>query len=500
MTSERTLGYLTGWLVGAMEAEYGSWRKDGRVLRNYGLTDKRCSSARENVLLRLVRDAVCMGESRYFRVGDDGETLYVYNGRYFERIDGRAELFMKILVQRAMIELNVGMLYQRFTAGVIAKECVDMLMSSDVYIYEADRRYVGFNNGVLDLTSGELLGFDVSYRPYVVLDIDYVRGEELSRAYQARYGMNQERNPGMLWDWKIAEIIPNVEMRRAFQMFCGSLLVDRDEVKVEYVCYLVGPGSNGKSVAAGAVAGVFGERYFSRFTPRQLFKDSDARVNIAALGGKLANLVGDLDAKDISGGDFKRFASGERFQGRRNYRDPVLVQAPPLLCCTNAMPESADDSWGHHRRQLPIHTTTRIWTEADKDPYLTAKLTTREARQWIFNWIYEGYRMIMGNGGNIVLGESVVAAQEALRSESNSARRWVRDRGYVAVEKDEEGEWRSLKDLFGEYGEYSLECGERVPMRREAVSGVLRSLNFRGKRRQDGWYFLIGRSAVGIDE
>lgn len=507
MTSARTFEYLTAWLSEAMEARYAVEHSKSKTpkLRGLGRYDKRYWVSRELVLCELAERLICHSDKKLFLASRDGQTLYAYNGQFYEAIEGKADKFMKELIKRTLRSLDIGVWYLSKCAENIAKECVECVMSSDEFLYCPNRRYIAFANGIFDLKDGHLKGFDIQYRPYIALDIEYKNAEQCYKDGAEKFGIGD--NPCRLWDAKLADkkegIIPNDDAREAFQQFCGSLLLNRDEVKVEYVCYLIGPGSNGKSVLASAVSGVFGEDYFSRFTPKQLFKDSDARVNIAALVGKIANLVGDLDDRDMSGGDFKRFVSGERFQGRRNYKEPILVQAPPLLCCTNSMPESSDDSWGHHRRQLPIYTTRRQWTEEDKDPYLTQKLTTPEARQYIFTWIYEGYKKIIRNGGNILLGEDVLKAQQELQDDSSSARRWWRDSGYEVVRRPEEKDtrWRTLKELYAEYVAYAEDCGYPTVKKRADVSAMIRSKGYsteigNERRMAGGIEFCIGKKEI----
>ena len=486
MTSSKTYEYLTAYLSEAIESDFGNktdFRKNKCTFKGYGEHDKMISRKRLAILSHYFEKYLCKSDKRVLLVSGD-KKIHVFNGEYYDDTENAG--FVTELIKRTMERLGVGLQYLMIAPKEVSTEVMRTLTNSEEYLYKPDRRYIAFRNGIFDLKYGALKRFDIRYRPYIVMDIDYLDEKTLNR---------QSYPAAKLWEDKIKEIIPNKDMREAFQMFCGSLLLDRNEVKVEYVCYLVGPGSNGKSVAASAIAGVFGEQYFSRFSPRQLFKDSDARVNIAALDGKIANLVGDLEQKDISGGDFKRFVSGEKFQGRRNYKDPILVQAPPLLCCANELPESSDDSHGHHRRQLPIYTTKRQWTEEDKDPYLTQKLTTTEARQRIFLWICEGYRKIIRNGGNVVLGKEVIDAQRALQEDSNSPRRWLRDSMWCKPKKDENGEWKPLKELFAEYEAY---CQENVdePKKAREVAAMLRTLGFKDERRAPGICFCVGRKEI----
>ncbi len=487
MATDKVYQYLTAFLAGEMRKSYPKFD----VGLGYGAKDSRPNKGKVAHLCELIENSVFGKRVAY--VDADG-CAYAYNGEYYESV-GKGISFFSELVKRTLTALKVGKVYRMFASRMIADSCMSGLMNSEEYQYKPDRRYITFTNGVFDTEQGKLKAFDMRYVTDIVLDIEYTDLKTLYKTCADKFGISREDNPCKLWEWKIEEIIPNKDMREAFQMFCGTLLVKRDQLKVEYLCYLVGSGSNGKSVAASAIAGVFGERYFARFTPWQLFKASDAAFNMAALQGKIGNFMDDLESKDFSGGDMKRFISGEKFQARRLYKDPILVQAPIMLCCTNSIPESSDDSWGHHRRQLPIYTTKKQWTEADKDPYLTRKLTTPEARQRIFLWIYEGYKKIMRNKGNIVLGDEVVKAQKALQADSNSARRWWRDSPYCIPIDEKNGVWMPLKELMIEYHSYCDEMFE-TPQRHTDVSAMLRAKGLENKRASGGWMFLVGRKKI----
>lgn len=494
-----------------MEREFAASRKEShkvKTLVGLGAVHKRYASWVETLLTDLSERLLCLVGDKRVLVGDDGYTLYAYNGAYFEQIGVKAEKFIAELIKRTMRTLQIGSLYVQNCPERIARALVSTLTSSDEYLYRPDRRYIAFKNGVFDLEKGKLKPFSIKYRPFIALDVEYADERELYKQYADTYGHTWEKNPAKLWEQKIGEIIPNKDMRDAFQQFCGSLLIDREKVRVEYICYLVGSGSNGKSVVASAIAGVFGDEFFSRFSLKQLFKDGDARVNIAALEGKICNLIGDLEARDIKGGgDFKRAVSGEKFQGRRNYKDPITVQFPPLLCCTNELPESADDSWGYHRRQLPIYTTRHQWSEEDKDPMLTQKLTTPDARRYIFTWIYEGYKKIMRNSGNIKLGEDVLKAQRMLQDHANSARSWWSDNNYVLVAAPEERKdprWRLQTELYAEYRAYAKEQGYGAEMKAAEVYAMIKSHgaveNVNYKRAASTMKFCVGRLGVDTTE
>ncbi len=477
MISDKTFTYLTEWLTAAIKPEY-----EAADIAKYTRTNK-LSFLTSSRLSDFVEKNVYGGKDKLFRAGEDGK-LYVYNGEYFEEVDD--EGFLEVLIERVFQELGVGLLYCKLCPPKIAKQCMKHIRNTESCKYEPDRRYICFANGVLDLKDRKLKEFGLRYCTDIILDFPY-----------------DERASCLLWDIKIKEIIPNAEFRKAFQMFCGSLLIKRDELKVEYLCYLIGSGSNGKSVISQAVANVFGEKYYSTFTPKQLFKEGNSSTfNMHELRGKILNLVDDLDVEDFSGGTLKRFISGEKFKARGAYsREYVMVQPPLILCCTNDFPDTTDDSWGHHRRQLPIHTTLKQFVGEERDTALTAKLSTTEARQHIFNWILEGYKKVIDNGGDIKIGADVRKAMEDLQADSSPMRRWLRDGNYCALPDADncDPRWRPLKELFAEYTAYCNENGYPKTSDSRAIAKMLRSIDCIGKRGGRGIMYLVGRKGVDTD-
>lgn len=516
MVSQRLYESLAGWLSEAMEKDYDSTHKDWRsskVLRGLGRRGGGYQSWIETTLVELFEKYLCLVQERRVLAGEDGAVLYAYNGEYFEQVGIKAEKFIAELAKRSLRLLEVGPMYVQACPDKVAKSVVNTLTSSDEYLYKPDKRYIAFRNCVFDLRDGKPKAFNIRYNPAIVLDMDYMDEKECYKAGADKYGMAD--NPCRLWGCKLTGrnngqlpgIMPNPEVLDAFQQWCGSLLVDPDVYQKEYVLYLVGPGANGKTLLAKSISAVFGRRYFSHFTPRQLFKDSDRGANIAALRGKLCNLVDDLssDAK-IDDGDYKRFASGQPFEARVPYeKHPVQVYAPPMLCCTNEMPEQRDNSRGNERRQLILHTTTYSFMGDEQDPELANKFATPVGRMWIFLWIYKGYRKVMANNGRIKLGDTVTEAIKQVMEHSNSLRRWYDEHRYVAVKAPmrKDLRWRSLKSLYEEYEEFAQEEGSEKRKRVE-LSAMLRQRGFseeRGniRRMPTGVEYCVGRKGIDTD-
>lgn len=445
----------------------------------YGVGDTRVQKDKEAQLCDYFERFVYQTHSGIFQLSKSG-VLHVFNGKYYEKVTKKT--FLQELIKNALRKMDVGIVYQKLSNKFIASECLSGMENDPKSTFSPNRRYIVFNNGVLDLKEKKLKEFSIKFQTDIVLDFDYNPDASMQ-----------------LWDEKVVEIIPNNEMRLAFQMFCGALLINRDEIKIEYMCFLLGPGSNGKSVIAKAISGVFGSELFTKFSPKQLFKNGDAMYNLAELDGKLANFTDDLKNEDFSGGDFKSFVSGEEFQARHPYGTCVFkVKAPMMLCCANEMPPTTDDSWGHHRRILPIYSTKRQFGDKDKDPMLSYKLGTTEARQAIFNWIYQGYLEVLKNDGNIKLGQEVIDAQLELRDDSNSARRWLRDFGYIRVTPEDtastkDSRWKSLTKWREEYEKYCTENGYKS-VGSKSLGKLFREKEFAEEHRNTGAWFCIGEA------
>lgn len=486
--NSKTYDFLSRFCAEGMEKAHEELRKESgkgmkNPLRGLGKGGYKFYSSVDAMLTDLFERRLCMSKEKPLLMSEDLQTLYAYNGERFEQITIKTDTFIAELAKRTLRELEIGSIYVQSSPKRMASAVIGTLMSTEEYIYRSDRRYIAFSNGIFDLDKRKLKAFSPEYNPYLTLDIEYMTSEEAYRRGSDEYGMTN--NPCKLWDAKAKEIIPNSEFRDAFQQWCGSLLTSPEQFSKEYVAYIIGPGANGKTVLANVVSQVFGERYFSHFTPRQLFKDSDRGANIAALRGKLANLVDDLNDKDISGGDYKRFASGQAFEARIPYeKRPITVYAPPMLCCTNEMPEQRDLSYGGMRRQLIILANPHSLTPDEQDPELTTKLTTPIGRAYIFNWIVQGYQRVIKNGGRIKLGEEVVKAMQMVADNSNNLRRWWSEKRYVEIAHPEERNdprWKTLKSLWEEYKAFCAE-EKSVPRVKRDLSKFLRDKAFEMKR------------------
>lgn len=444
----------------------------GPTLEDAGLSDERVNKRTEAGMAKAFRKYICNLDVDYFKVDEDG-MLYVFNGQYFELM--LEETLLELIIE-VMEKMNVGIVYQTGSAKIIKDYCLNRLRGDERCKFVPDRRYICFKNGVFDLETMKLNDFDVKYKTDIVLDFDYI-----SDARSA------------LWDKVLGQTVPDESMRETFHQYCGCFLAKRTEYKIEYICFVVGEGQNGKSIICKAVVNMLGPNVASSYSPEQLFKSSQMEYHLADVNGKIVNYCDEVSNKDFSGGDFKQFVSGGAFTGRHPYsKRPTKVDKIPLmLCCANRIPPTTDDTEGYFRRFLIILAPNHI-DDRDKDPMLEMKLQDPEVKSAIFNWVLDGYKQFKKNEGKIEIAGTVKEVVDEMKANSNSLRRWIDTMGYVAGEPSgayDEG-WKSLKEWVQEYIRYCSDWGE-TPRSRSAVTEMFKKMGAVSKRRGDGiWYYL----------
>lgn len=437
-----------------------------------GEDDERVSEKKKGVLLDALRGCLFRSRECYLRV-DKSQSLHAFDGKKFQSVP---DSFLANAVSKSLERIHAGVVYRIKVPDELAKVLLREILVEPQCRFEPNRRYVAFDNCVLDLKEDRTREFSAEFVTDICLDIDY-----------------DPTKRSELWTRFIQQTFPVAGFRDVFQWFCGAFLIDRREYKIEYACFVVGPGSNGKSVAVDSVCNVFGNGLIAKFSPKQLFGDKgNVQQNLAALEGKLANVTDDIDKSLLSGGDFKTFVSGGEFQARLLYKEPFIVRAPFMLCCTNEMPPTADDTEGHHRRILPVKSTDHVYRGSERDTGLTGKLSTKESRQAIFNWIYEGYRRVVSDSGNLEIPECVEALRNSVKENSNTVRRWLFEMRYVPESPDEitaAGSWHETNKLYEAYKKYCQEEGamEKNTKTRSGFRDALTVIGFVSRKRAIGW-------------
>lgn len=236
MVSSVTFSFLSAYYAEAMSKAYdatiGKASKE-TSLQGYGAWDKTFRGYREDNLWTLLDGVMCGGKDKLILSDKSGRNIYAFNGKWWVRID--TDTFMKELVKRTFRILEVGVKYMACCER-IARELLSSIRSSDEYLYKPERRYVAFTNGVFDLKDGKLKQHNPKYVTDLVLDIEYRSEKDCNMQF---------RETCRLWDDFVCHrergVFPNPNVAKDVQLFCGAFLLDRHEVKFEYMACIFGP-------------------------------------------------------------------------------------------------------------------------------------------------------------------------------------------------------------------------------------------------------------------
>lgn len=386
------------------------------------------ASVKKNVESRLAIEFARVAKISHFRYGYGG--ILGYTGKCYLPFTP-AEF--DYIICESLTRMNVGDVYRTNSFHHIHRYVLNTIMGKP---YNPNKNLVGFRNGVLNLDTLELYEHNEKYETNYYLDVDYDHNAKAKRFHQF-----------------LAEVLPNGDTIRVLQEYIGALFVDRKEIEITKILYLLGEGANGKSVFTSTLQALFGKDNYTPFSMESLLKSSDKGYNIAKMNGKLVNICSDMSHTDISGGDFKRLVAGEDMSGRPIYGEPINCSEIPLqIVSVNRMPVTTDHSHGHHRRTLIIPFNVTIPHEK-QDHQLTFKL--RQELSGIALWIIEGRTRFIKQGGTFSSSKEVLDAAENVVVASNSILQWLREEEiYPSGDSCFKCNFETYKVLYDKYKTY----------------------------------------------
>ena len=411
---------LSGTLVRKMES-----------IRGRGEHDKSINKLTEAHIARAFSHAVTGSEFRY------GSNWYMwFNGKKYVLLD---EAQIKGALYDALIELNVGDVYVVNSINKIIESGLTALARRP---YNPNKGLISFRNGVLNLDTMEMTSpADESFETPTYIDFDYDPNAQCPK-----------------FRTFLSEVLPDAATQRVLQEFCGALFVDRKKYKIEKVLYLLGEGQNGKGVFLECVQHVIGRENVSSYSMYDVCTSPRRDNNIAGANGKIVNICTDMSKADISGGEFKKFVSGEPMVGKLLFKDTFTVYDIPLaMAALNDVPKTTDHSFGHIRRHLVIPFDRRI-PEEQRDPMLAAKL--KEEATGILNWMFQGRARFLANSAKFSSSGVIEYTARRLKSEQDVILAFMASKQYLMHEMPFTERFEiSNDDLYQEYAEYCRRNG-----------------------------------------
>lgn len=378
---------------------------------------------------------------------ENKDYAYLFNGEYWEKreIDDLADV-----CQRLLEAVGAGIVYQQNASDAIAKEVIRKRFYTGGR-FSPDNRLIAYPNGILNIETGELLGFNPKWQThYVISDYNFDATATCP-----------------LFNRLLETALPDERDRLVLQESFGYLFFS--DKRHEVITLLVGRGNDGKSTVIEAVSGALGKENISAYSLTHI---TDERgYAIAGMVGKLGNICFESGSLHIGNEAlYKSYASGEPMYARQLYRDGFLTtDYPASVVAVNNLPATLDHSGGFYRRAQIITFDNSIPAD-DVDPLFKMKL--QQERAGVMNWVLAGYRRLLQQG-HFTVSPNITKAKEQYRIETDNVASFIDEQGYIPSET----ETQLLSVLYVSFAEWAKRYGYQ-PSHVRNLSSRLKSLGF----------------------
>ena len=343
-----------------------------------------------------------------------GHELYIYDTRSgiyrtgkqaFERVMLVEDIPSLTIAQRREV---LSYLYATFDYDEFHCGCVD-----DSY------KYVAFLNGVLNIETMELVGFDPKY--IVTNKIPYNWDEsaqnELLDKTMMKLACGDEKVANLLYE------------------SVGYCLYRRNELRKSF--FLIGDRRNGKSTFLRMVNCALGE---TMNVSNLDLEDLGSQFRTAELVGKLVNIGDDIDSDYIpNASTFKKVVSGSPITVERKGQDPfVMTNYAKFFFSANSLPRigRGDDNKAIIDRMIIIpFNATFSKDDPDFDPFISSKLCQPEVIQALLVKSVMALKRVLAEQGFTEIEASQKAIQEYEVS-NNPFEMFVQDAGPDDIENE----------------------------------------------------------------
>lgn len=308
--------------------------------------------------------------------------VFMKNNDHVKRINGQLHIYKNGAyvpgareIESAMVR-HLPMLKAAQRSEVL--KYLEIICPSDSPV--ADAKLIAFNNGIYDITTGELSPFrpDIVVTNKIPHDYNPAAYSELADQTLNKIACNDPR------------------IRELLEECVGYTFYRRNEMSKAFV--LTGDKSNGKSTFLDIVKNVLGQHNFSALDLSEL----DERFSVATMSGKLANIGDDISDEFLSGrsiSNFKKIVSGNQVKAEFKGQDAFFYNPyVKLLFSANDIPRMKDKTGAVLRRLVIIPFNARFSKDdPDYDPYITWKLRDEQVMEYIIQIGLKGLEHVLTN-------------------------------------------------------------------------------------------------------
>ena len=235
-----------------------------------------------------------------------------------------------------------------FTSHLIS----DVVNLTKAYIthtyWDDDPDRLAFNNGVLEMTTGEFHEHNLEHYLTWGLDFEY----------------SPDSNPGPIIDWIKRTQYGDEQRVQVLRAWLKACLVGQGH-ELQRFLEVIGPGGRGKSTFANLCCALVGHGNYASSTLNQL---EQSRFEIASIKGKRLTLINDSERYGGSAQIFKALTGGDnlRYEEKNKNVGEPFVYSGMVMVCANEPIQTTDNTSGLTRRRLTVEFNRPLYDKSSE--------------------------------------------------------------------------------------------------------------------------------------
>ncbi|MCK4676770.1 MAG: hypothetical protein KAT48_01445 [Bacteroidales bacterium] len=235
------------------------------------------------------------------------------------------------------------------------------------------------------------------------------------------------------------------------------------DVSQQKALYLLGNGSNGKSIIIKVLQRILSKRNYTSIELHELAN----KHYVIKLQNKLLNVCSEVDKSILKTDIFKKIVSGDSLTGDKKFKDTITFDPYcKLIFAANDLPASSDKSHGYFRR-LIILKFNNIFEGKKQDKDLIK--TLYKEIDGIFIWMIDGLNRLCCNGCFTSVESSRIEL-ESYREKNNNVIAFIKDQCELKIDSN-----IKYEDLYSEYRQYCQDSGNTPFSKRNFRDEVLKN-------------------------
>lgn len=367
------------------------------------------------------------------------EKFFIRKGNYYEQQDDKA--FRKY-VQDYIIKSFPN---QNHTMSTY-KDVVEQLKGLTVRQYESvNTEYIALNDCLLNTDTLELEANDhekiaIHHIPVSSQDLEK---ETPSFTNYLNTTIVKEEDTGQ----------PDEELISLVQEMFGFYITPN--LKAEGMFFLVGRGSNGKSVMINIIEKLIGSKYTSAMSIQYLTTNNFATYGLI---GKKLNVCNEEESKHLRADKFKALVTGDTIQVERKNQDSFSYRpTTKYLFATQNIPNFQDVDNGIMRR-IKIIMFNRIFKPSEKNKDIIKDI--EKEMGGVLKFAIEGARRLKENNYNFSNPKQLVKALDEFEQELSSPIRYFKEHYVVHPNGKDNPIFKTKKEMFLEYSQWCDEVNK----------------------------------------